>query len=197
MDDALDRFTHPTYTARRQVIKLFGGAQRIYDPSGEIALYSKLKSFRIREDIRLYTDESMAIEVLRIATKSILDISGAYDVFDSISNERVGALKRKGLKSIFKDEWTILDEQNNEIGKIVEDSTLKAMIRRVADDISFLLPQKYHAQIAGREVATYEQNFNPFVYKLKIDFSMDSEAILDRRLGLAAAVLLMAIEGKQ
>lgn len=43
----------------------------------------------------------------------------------------------------------------------------------------------------------FKQNFNPFVTKLSLDFSTDTERRLDRRLGLAAAVLLCAIEGKE
>jgi hypothetical protein len=45
-------------------------------------------------------------------------------------------------------------------------------------------------------VVTFRQNFNPFVKKLAVRFT-DGEHVLDRRLGLAAAVLLLAIEGRQ
>jgi hypothetical protein len=51
--------------------------------------------------------------------------------------------------------------------------------------------------MGGATVATYQQNFNPFVKKLTIDFTMDPQGRLDRRLGLAAAALLSAIEGRQ
>ena len=46
-------------------------------------------------------------------------------------------------------------------------------------------------------VATYQQNFNPFVQKIAIDFTHDTGGKLDPRLGLAASVLLCAIEGRQ
>jgi hypothetical protein len=49
----------------------------------------------------------------------------------------------------------------------------------------------------GRRVCDLRQNFNPFVYKLYVDFSENTNNALDVRLGLAMAVLLAAIEGKQ
>ena len=52
-------------------------------------------------------------------------------------------------------------------------------------------------RVGGATVATFQQNYNPFVRKLMVDFTMDPYGRLDRRLGLAAATLLSAIEGRQ
>jgi hypothetical protein len=46
-------------------------------------------------------------------------------------------------------------------------------------------------------VADFKQRFNLFSYQLDVDFSMDTTRQLDRRLGVAAAILLAAIEGRQ
>ena len=182
---------------RRKVFKLLGGAFHIYDPDGNVVLYSKLKAFRLREDIRLYPDESMETEILRIRTRSVWDIAGTYDVYDPIADETLGALRRKGLKSIFKDEWLFIDARGNEVGKIKEDSAIKAMLRRANNLVASFMPQAYHADWGGHPVATYKQNMNPFVKKIAIDFSEDTGNRLDPRLGIAAAILLCAVEGKQ
>lgn len=192
-----DRYAFPTYVLRRKVLKILGAAFHIYDPAGNVVLYSKQKAFKLKEDIRVYSDESMAQEVLTIRTQSVWDISGTYDVYDPVADETVGALKRKGLKSMLKDEWLFLDAQGQEAGKIEEDSMLKAVVRRTIEAASAFMPQAYHATWGGQPVATFKQNFNPFVQKIVIDFSQDSENLLDPRLGLAAAVLLCAVEGKQ
>ena len=197
-DDTLDRFSHPTYELRRKFFKLFGAGFHIYDPTGDVAFYSKLKAFKLREDIRVFAGEDMQREVLHITTKSIFDFSGAYDVVDPISNERVGALKRRGLKSSFlRDHWDIVDEHGQEIGSIQEDSQFKAIARRVVDYATIILPQGFTAEIGGQPVATFKQHFNPIIQKITLDYSMDTQALLDRRLGIAAAILLCAIEGRQ
>ena len=46
------RFQHPRYTIRRKFFRLFGDAFHLYTDTGELALYSNMKRFRIREDIR-------------------------------------------------------------------------------------------------------------------------------------------------
>ncbi len=74
-------------------------------------------------------------------------------------------------------------------------STLSRKRRRDGTDCR--LPQTFRAELQGVPVATYRQRFNPFVQKIEIDFSADPDGRLDRRLGLAAAVLLCAVEGRQ
>ncbi len=189
-----DRFEHQTYLVRRKVFKIFGGAFHIYDPMGQVAFYSKLKAFKLKEDIRLYTGEDMQTEVLVIRARGVLDFGATYDVVDPATNEKVGALRRKALKSIVRDEWIFLDADDREIGFIREDSMLLAMVRRL---LTNLVPQRFHAEINGTLVCMMHQRFNPFVLKLEVDFSPDAGRLLDKRLGIAAAVLLCAIEGRQ
>ncbi|MEM0915077.1 MAG: hypothetical protein AAGK09_10775 [Planctomycetota bacterium] len=197
-EEHLHRFLKDRYFLRRKVLKLFGGAFHIRDASGDLVLYSKQKSFRIREDISLFDNEAMTTQLIRITTQSVFDIAGTYAVQDMVTGETIGGLKRHGLSSSFiRDKWEIYDPDGRQIGEIVEDSQVKAILRRAVDSVAVLMPQKYHATIGGQTVATYHQNFNPFVYKLEVDFSMDTNNLFDPRLGLAAAVLLAAIEGKQ
>lgn len=173
---------------------MFGAAFHIYDPDGNVVFYSRMKAFKLKEDIRLYTGEDMQEEVLTIKARNILDFSAAYDVVDPATNEKVGVLKRKGLKSILKDEWILMDAKDKDIGLIKEDSTFLAMLRRF---LTSLVPQTYNGFIGDTQVCTFRQNFNPFVIKITLDFSRDTQKLLDRRLGIAAAVLLCAVEGKQ
>jgi uncharacterized protein YxjI len=191
---ASERFSLPQYLIRRKILKLFGGAFHIYVAAGNLVFYSKMAAFKLKEDIRLYTSEEMTDEVLTISARTMLDISTVYDVKDSKTGQKIGAIKRQGLKSIVRDTWLILDGMDNQIGTIQEDSTLMAMLRRL---LSNLIPQKFHVEMNGSTVCTYQQNFNPFVLKLVADFTPDRAGIFDRRLGIAAGLLLGAIEGRQ
>ncbi|MBW3566301.1 MAG: hypothetical protein KY459_16465 [Acidobacteria bacterium] len=185
---------HTKYLLRRKVLKLFGGAFHIYDGSGNLVLYSEMKAFKLKEDIRLYASEQMQSELLTISARTWADISTIYDVVDGQTRERVGCIQRKGLRSILRDEWIIMDPAEKPVAVIREDSALLAIVRRAGGS---LIPQKYHMTMNGAEVATMTQRFNPFVYKLDVDFSPDTMRRLDRRLGIAAAILLAAIEGRQ
>lgn len=193
--DVALRFTHASYLVRKKFWQVLGATFHIYDPDGELAFYSKQKAFKLREDIRLFTDESMTTEVLTIQARKIIDFSAAYDVVDTATGQKIGALKRKGFASILRDQWILMDANDIEFARAKEDSLLLATIRRWFVN---LIPQKYHVTADdGTPLAQLKQRFNPFVQKMDVDFSSDTEGRLDRRLGLAAAVLLVAIEGRQ
>lgn len=186
-------FSHSQYVVRKKVFSIMGAKLHIYDNTEQLVLYSQMKAFKLKEDIALFTDESMQKELLRIKARSVVDFSATYDVLDSETGEHVGALRRKGLKSIVKDEWIILDRHDQEIALIKEDNAMMAILRRFIS----IIPQKYNVEIKGATIPAFKQNFNPFVTKIIADFSEDTKVMLDRRLGLATAILLCAIEGKQ
>jgi uncharacterized protein YxjI len=187
-------FEHNHYLLKRQVFAL-KGKFRLYDPSSKLVMFSEQKMFRLREDIRVFSDESKAQEVLMIKARQILDFSAAYNVVESSTGQKVGVLRRRGLRSILRDEWEVLDVSDNVVGKLFEDSIALALLRRLV--AGTLLPQNYDIMMGVDRVADLKQRFNPFAYQLKLDFSMDISRKLDRRIGIAAGILLAAIEGKQ
>ncbi len=187
-------FQFPTYLLRRQAIALTGKF-RFYDPAGRMIMFSEQKMFRLREDIRVYSDESKSQEVLSIKARQFMDFSAAYDVVDTALNQKVGALRRKGLRSLLRDEWEVLDTTDRVIGQLFEDSVGLALLRRLL--LGSWLPQNYDITVGETRVADLRQNFNPFRYELNLDFSMDTAQRLDRRVGIAAGILLATVEGKQ
>ena len=187
-------FQHTHLLLRKKVFSFLGQKFHIYDPNGQLVFYVKQKAFKLKEDIRVFTGEDMQTQVLAIKARGIIDIGMTYDVVDTATNEKLGALRRKGLKSILRDEWHILDANDQRIGTILEDSLVLAMVRRL---LSNLVPQKFNVDIQGQKVMEMRQRFNPFVAKIDLDFSFDQEGWLDRRTAVAAAVLMSAIEGRQ
>ena len=187
-------FEFPNYLLKRQAIALTGKF-RFYDPAGRLVMFSEQKMFRLREDIRVYGDEAKSQEVLSIKARQILDFSAAYDVVDTEMNQKIGVLRRRGLRSILRDEWEVLDANDRVIGKLFEDSVPMALLRRFL--LGSWLPQNYDITVGDTRVADLKQRFNPFRYELDLDFRMDTTNRLDRRLGIAAAILLAAVEGKQ
>jgi uncharacterized protein YxjI len=191
------RFSATNYLIRRKILKLVGKSFYVEAPEGNVILYADMKAFKLKEDIRLYTGEDKSQEVLRIGARNILDVSATYDIFDSATNTKIGALRRKGLKSVIRDEWIILDTQDREMGTIVEDSMVLALVRRFVEYAAFFLPQKYTVSVGNRQVGALAQTYSPLVANIRADFSMDPEGILDRRIGIVAAILMSAVEGKQ
>lgn len=185
-------FEHKQYLFRRKFWKLFGGAFYVFDPSQNLVFYGKQKAFKLREDFRVYSDETLSKELLTIKTPQILDISATYHVTDSSTGQNIGAVKRKGLKSIIRDEWLFLSTEGQEIGKLSEKSLLSALISRFIN----LVPQTYIiTDNQGSEQAVIKQHFNPFL--LKYTMTLADNLTIDKRLLIAAGILLAGIEGRQ
>jgi len=155
-------YMSPYYVVRRDLLNFWHRKFRVYDPNEQLAFYCEMKAFKLKEDIRIYADESKTQELLVVKARQILDISPTFDVWDATNGAKVGALRRAGIKSIARDEWAILSVELN-----------------------------------GQPMLEFKQNFNPFVLKLNLDFSRDTNFLLDRRLGVAAGLLLASIEGRQ
>ena len=132
----LDRFL-----VRRKVFRILGAGFHVYDPAGRVVGFSEQKAFKLKEDIRVFTDEAKSKELLVIRARQIIDFSAAYDVVDSAEGRKVGAARRKGWASILRDSWEILDENDRPIAHLQEDSTALALVRRF---LTNLIPQRYN-----------------------------------------------------
>ena len=184
------------YTVRRKFLKLFGAAFHVYDEHGSVIGYCKQKAFKLKEDIRLYTDESMGEELLTLRARSVIDFSVTFDVMLP-NGTKLGSLRRAGLKSTFlRDEWSIFDPAENPLGTIKERNALIAILRR--GDLSLLFPQRFDIFKSGEQepIAALRQHFNWFIYRLGLTVHR-SDQELDELLLLGATCLMAAIEGRQ
>lgn len=182
-----------TYLIRRKVFKLFGASFHIYDNNEKLVGFSQQKAFKLKEDIRIYADETMNQELILIQARQIIDFSACYDVFDSLTGELLGTWQRKGFSSLLRDNWVLLDKNGEKIGEIKEDNMLLALTRRF---VCNWIPQGYSLTYGeAGEIATYSQCFNPFIFKLKVKVSPSNT--LNPRLICAGGILLAAIEGRQ
>jgi hypothetical protein len=184
------------FTIRKKILTVLGAKFHIFNTQGQVIGFCKQAAFKLKEDIRVYTDESMNRELLRIGARSIIDFSAAYDVFDSLSGTKIGALRRQGLKSLVRDAWSVLDDADREIGQIVEDSTLMGLVRRVIP-WGNMIPQKYMLRQgdSGPAFAEFRTHFNPFVYRLSVNVLPSCP--VNPHLVLAGGMLLAAIEGRE
>ena len=189
-----DGFEHKTYLIRRKVFMILGAKFHVYDPDDNVVLFSKQKAFKLKEDIRVYTDDTMSEERLMIRARNIIDFSAAYDVVDSQTQQKIGALRRRGMRSFIRDSWEILDANDRVIAPLQEDSAALAIVRRLLVSI---IPQTFNVEVDGTLIARFRQRFNPFIFKMDVELAHDSDGVLDPLLAVAAGILLVAIEGRQ
>ena len=191
-------FESDSYMIRQKVLKLLGEEFHIYSDKSMQNLigYSKQKALKLKEDIRVYSDEQKTVELLRIKQSGILDFKGNFEIIDGPSGQAIASIKRKAFMSIGKDSYKVIDTAGREVGEIAEDSLGLALVRRFIPFATFVFPQKFTMTIGGASgKILYSQTVNPVVHKLMV--SGVSGSGIDPRIAAAGAILLIAIEGKQ
>ncbi len=103
--------------------KILALASQIYirDASGQLIGYVKQKMFKLKEDIRIFTDESQTQIRYAIKADRILDFSANYAFADPLGNP-IGSIKRKGMRSIWKANYLISGPNGDHVMNINEES---------------------------------------------------------------------------
>jgi uncharacterized protein YxjI len=168
-------------------------------PAGPPVAYVRQKRFAIKEDIRFYADEAESQELFRIAARSMLDIGGSrYDVFAGA--ERIGFLWHKFKESLVRTTWHLGGPNEQEVAIARERSQVGAILRRVIDfvpDVGGLIPIPYNFDflIEGQVVGSMNRKFQ-LRDRYVIDLSGDADRKIDRRLAIALAIALDALQNR-
>ncbi len=92
-------------------IATFGSKFSVTDDSGNILFYVKQKMFKLKEAIKVFTDTTQTNLLYTIGADRIIDFSARYN-FADVGGRNLGSIKRKGMKSLFRANYEIYDDQN-------------------------------------------------------------------------------------
>ena len=103
--------------------KLLAIASQIYirDASGNLIGYVKQKLFKLKEDINIFADENQTQLLFNIKADRVIDFSAQYN-FTNASGQFLGAIKRRGMRSIWKANYEISDQSGQQVLQINEES---------------------------------------------------------------------------
>jgi hypothetical protein len=183
-------YAHDQVTCRRKILAI-APTFEIFDAQGRPLVYCQEKLFKIKDDIRIYSDASKQVELLRIGQRNIMDWAGIFDVTDPATGQRIGVLRRKGWRSFARDEWHVHDMHDQPVGRILETGT--AWVRRIFK----FLPYTFAFLLGEQTVGVFDQHFTWIGYKATMNIGGWQNTPVDRRLAFAGALLLMAIEAKE
>ncbi|MET3038216.1 hypothetical protein ABXT08_19185 [Chryseobacterium sp. NRRL B-14859] len=94
----------------------------ITDKNGNYVAYVRQKMFKLKEDVIVFNDESKSKELFRIRANKWIDFNASYSLNDLIDNKNFGRLARKGMRSIWKASYDILDANDQPKFKVQEDN---------------------------------------------------------------------------
>lgn len=80
----------------------------ITDSQGNLVLYVRQKLWKLREAIGVFSDTERTNQLYSIKADRILDFSARYNFSDQ-ADKPLGAVKRRGLKSLWKSHYDVFD----------------------------------------------------------------------------------------
>ena len=192
----------------RQRIKLVVNQYEFFLPAEGDALSSPFcfvqqKRFKFKEDIRFYTDESHEVELLRIKARQRFDPRARYDV-TTPDGQKVGEIQKVFGKSLIRSTYMLYGPDGSELARVHERNLGVALFRRLVGWIPYIgdfadwLPIPYHFDfLRGEEkLGVHERQLWKWRDVYTIDMSGDPQKTIDRRLVLAIAVGMDALQAR-
>ena len=170
--------------------------------AGEPVCFVEQRRFAVKEDLRAFTDDRKAEEVFRIKARQIFDPRARYDVTDG-AGRVIGGLRKVFGRSLLRSTWELFDASDEKLGWAQEKSASVALVRRVVHFVPFLdtvanwLPIPYHFDFhRGEERIGHLTRVLGVRDRYVLDLSGDPERAIDRRLALALAVGMDALQAR-
>ncbi|HLO86406.1 MAG TPA: hypothetical protein VK203_15610 [Nostocaceae cyanobacterium] len=90
--------------------KIWAFAPQIFvnDVQNNLIFYVKQKLFKLKEAITIFADAEQKVPIYYINADRIIDFSARYDFTDTNGNY-IGAVKRRGLKSLWRARYDVFD----------------------------------------------------------------------------------------
>jgi uncharacterized protein YxjI len=170
---------------------------------GRPIAFVEQKRFKFKEDIRFYADDSKQVETMRIKARQRFDPRARYDVTDA-QGTKIGEIQKVFGESLLRSTYRIYDAQGEEVAKATEHNIIVALFRRLIGLVPFigefleLLPIPYHFDFLrdDRVLGTNRRMSWKLRDTYEIDMSGDPERSVDRRLILAIAVGMDALQAR-
>ncbi|MBX3729365.1 MAG: hypothetical protein KF858_09290 [Candidatus Sumerlaeia bacterium] len=140
-------------------------------------------------DIQVFSDESQSWRLLTITQDNKIGLTRDYTVYDCLGNA-VARLRRQTLPSIFRATWEAETLDGHLIGRVREDSLVRALLRRYLGPLYGILRTNFNFEFPDGTVCGKFDRKLTLTDQYLLDLRGDPRHLLDRRVALAAAILL-------
>lgn len=110
---------------------------RVVDATGRLVSYVKQRAFRLKEDVTIFADESQTQPLFHIKANQIFDIGATYSI-STPDGRPLGAVRQRGMRTLWKATYDILDDTGGPIGLIHEKDAMVKVIDALIGEIPFL-----------------------------------------------------------
>src|SRR3954470_11481543 len=97
------------YMIKRKFWSFFERVFRVFTGDGQLIMYIQHPLLKLREEFMVYADEAKTRPLLRVKSQQVIAINFSYMVSDAQTGALLGTVLKKGLASLVRDKFIILD----------------------------------------------------------------------------------------
>jgi uncharacterized protein YxjI len=208
MTTPIDPNQHDRFLLRQRIRPVINQYEFTVPPgdgegNGAPICFVEQKRFKFKEDIRFFADDTKVNELMRIKALQSFDPRARYHVTDA-SGARIGEIQKVFGKSLLRSTYSVYDAAGEIVATVSERSLAVALFRRLVGLVPYLgdvadwLPIPYHFVFTrdGAVLGTHVRKAFKFRDVYTIDMSGDPERSIDRRMVLAVAVGMDALQAR-
>lgn len=200
----VDPNQHDRFILRQRVRLVINQYQfSIADESGdgEPFCFVEQRRFKFKEDIGFFTDETKTTELMRIKARQRFDPRATYDI-TTPTGEVIGTIQKVFGASLLRSTFLLRSNASGLEVTSRERSLPVALFRRLIGFVPYVggysdwLPIAYDFEYTapdGTDLGINRRRRWKWRDVYEMDFSADTERLLDRRLALASAVGMDAL----
>lgn len=179
----LEAFSDASYVLVRPLFS-WRRMYRVHAAGGQVVALVEQPRLRLRAELVMYADEAQLQPILVLKNRRLAAVNMEHDLFDAASGERLGVIRTRGWRSIWRNTWDILDARERPAGQMLEDGPW--FWRRI---IRFL-PGRHHIELGGRVVARIAQRFHLFRREFQLEILPVDDPI-EPRFAIACTLIAM------
>jgi len=172
---------------------------------GDPVCFVEQARFKFKEDIRFYADDSKHVELMRLKARQRFDPRARYDVTDDAGG-KIGEIQKVFGESLLRSTYRMYGPAGDEVASARERSLVVALLRRLVGFIPYVgdyadwLPIPYHFDFVRGDTVLGSHVRRTGLFKVRdvydIDMTDDPERSIDRRLVIAIAVGMDALQAR-
>jgi uncharacterized protein YxjI len=157
--------------------------------------------FKFKEDIRFFTDSSKSQELMRIKARQRFDPRATYDI-TAADGTKIGEIKKVFGASLLRSTYEI--HASTGVVQAQEQNLAIALFRRLVGFVPYVgnyadwlpIPYNFVFKRDGEPIGLHKRRFGTFRDVYDIDFTGDPGRTFDRRLVMAVAVGMDALQAR-
>jgi uncharacterized protein YxjI len=169
----------------------------VTDANGQLVFYVRQKMFKLREAVTVFADREQKRPVTQIRADRILDFNAVYG-FEDAQGRRFGAVRRAGMRSIWKAHYEVLRAETPVL-TIREDSAFVRFMDSVIGDLpivgllsGYLFHPSYSATRAdGTRVLHVKKQ--PALWEGRFTIEREAELTPDEEASAVLSILMMVL----